>query len=87
MKKDYISLISGTTGDYHVDVIYSGNLEFDLEHPIEATPFIETQNSKKVYWTDNLNPMRCINLANWERDSRRWNDKSFNFSLSYSTVA
>lgn len=45
-------------------IIYRGNLNFSLEHPIEAIASYESENSQKVYWVDGLNQPRVLNLIN-----------------------
>lgn len=43
--------------------LYHGDLGFNPEYPIEALADYETEYIQKVYWTDNLNPPRVINIA------------------------
>lgn len=42
--------------------IFSGNLNFDVEHPIEALPLYELEDVQKVYWVDGKNQPRVINI-------------------------
>lgn len=42
---------------------YRQLLNFDSKHPIEAIGRYETTTIQRVYWTDNYNPPRSINLA------------------------
>lgn len=53
--------------------LYSGNdndLNFDIAHPIETLGFYENENIQKVYWTDNYNQPRVINIVgNIKKDS------------------
>lgn len=44
---------------------YEGNLNFDLEHPIETLCSYEAEHIQKVYWTDDKNQPRLINIAKW----------------------
>lgn len=45
------------------EIIYeSTDLNFSLEYPIQAVGRYETENIQRVYWTDNLNPVRTINI-------------------------
>lgn len=60
-------------------VLYSGNLKFSPEHPIETLAYYENEAIKKVYWTDGLNQMRYINIEASEEERLAWNDNSFNF--------
>ena len=44
-------------------LLYSGDLNFDVEHPIETLVSYEADAIQKVYWTDGLNQPRLINIA------------------------
>ena len=64
--------------------LYSGNLGFDTEHPIETLVSYEAENVQKVYWTDGKNQPRLINIAKWpykdaELEQKIYNDTSFDF--------
>jgi len=46
-----------------VQVIYaSDELNFNEAYPIQTVGRYETENIQRVYWTDNLNPVRTINI-------------------------
>lgn len=50
--------------DYFETVLlFSGNLNFDVKHPIESIGVYENDNIKKVYWVDGVNQPRVINIA------------------------
>lgn len=51
----------GTT--VHISKLYQGNLNFSLEHPIEALGYYESEEVQKVYWVDGYNQNRFINIA------------------------
>mgnify|MGYP003121222738 CR=1 FL=1 len=71
------TFIGGTLQKYDTSVIYVVNLEtfevnllvenedfnFKKNRPIEAVCRYENENIQRVYWTDNLNPVRVINIA------------------------
>lgn len=44
-------------------VLYSSNLGFDLEHPIETSVSYESELIQKVYWVDGKNQPRFINIV------------------------
>ena len=46
---------------------FAGDLNFNVEYPIEAISIYENENTQKVYWTDGLNSPRVINIK--ERSS------------------
>lgn len=59
--------------------MYNGNLNFNYKYPIETISVYESQEIKKVYWTDGLNQPRVINIAAASDIISKWNDDSFNF--------
>lgn len=48
---------------FEVTDIYSGNLNFNSEYPIESICVYETEDIQKIYWTDGVNPLRAINIV------------------------
>lgn len=44
-------------------LLFKGNLDFDTQHPIETLVSYESEIIQKVYWTDNKNQPRVINIA------------------------
>lgn len=44
-------------------ILYKGNLNFDVEHPIESIGIFENKDIQKVYWVDGKNPVRFINIT------------------------
>ena len=63
---DYITRIDLSSGG--TKVIYTGNsannkdLNFSISNPIKAIGSYETETIQKVYWTDNRNQPRLINI-------------------------
>ena len=66
---DYIYRVKMLEGECEVKALYSGNLNFDLENPIEALGVYENESIQKVYWVDNRNQPRVINIMRDYRDS------------------
>ena len=61
-------------------MLYMGKLGFDVEHPLETLVSYESDTIQKVYWTDNLNQPRLINIApSMDEHTRDYNDTSFDF--------
>jgi hypothetical protein len=58
-------------------LLYEGDLNFDLEYPIEAMTFYEAEEIQKVYWTDGKNQPRLINIMQLDKT---YNDKSFDYA-------
>ena len=46
-----------------VTIVYNSLLNFTTRHPIQAVGRFETDCTQKLYWTDNYNPLRTINVA------------------------
>lgn len=44
-------------------VLYSGDLGFDTDYPIETLVSYESESIQKIYWTDHRNQPRIINIA------------------------
>lgn len=68
---DYIYRLeyNALTNSINSNILYEGQLDFDLEYPIEAIGYYESEELQKVYWVDGLNPNRFINIANDENDN------------------
>jgi hypothetical protein len=60
-----------------VKKLFEGTLNFDVTHPIEAIPFHENENIKKVYWVDGKNQPRFINIV---LEGTSYGNDSFDFS-------
>lgn len=57
-----ISLDSIETDTPDVRELYNGNLNFDISSYFDTLYYEEGKNVKKIYWTDNVNPPRVINI-------------------------
>ena len=58
-----INLKKIKSGEPNISILFQGNLNFSLEHPIEAIGSYENESVQKVYWTDGLNQPRIINIT------------------------
>ena len=63
-------------------LLFSGNLGFNINNPIETLSFYENGDIKKVYWVDGINQPRVINVAASSETISKWNNNSFNFVQS-----
>lgn len=71
---DYIySFIVERDGVLKGKLLYQGNLNFRIEHPIETHVSYESEDIQKVYWTDNYNQPRVINIAVSDDKIKVWN--------------
>lgn len=59
---DYIYRID-KNNNYKQETLFSGNLGFNLEHPIETLGVYENEFIQKVYWVDGFNQPRVINIT------------------------
>lgn len=44
-------------------LLFEGNMDLDLDYPLETLVSYESEQVQKVYWTDNKNQPRLINIA------------------------
>lgn len=63
--------------DDYLKLLYSGNLGFSLDHPIETLYNYESENVEKVYWVDGINRPRVINIKG---EIQKNNDSQFDFN-------
>lgn len=87
---NYITLFTKGTNDniYRLEnkgtyfetlLLFSGNLNFSTDYPIENIGVYENDNIQKVYWIDGLNQSRVINIVATDGVKAKWDDNSFNF--------
>lgn len=60
---NYIHRIEKVGSGYILYTLFEGNLNFNLNYPIETLSYYETANIQKVYWIDGLNQPRIINIV------------------------
>ena len=61
---DYIyEIYQNEEGEWENKLLYSGDLNFSVDNPIEALFNYETEDIQKVYWIDGINQLRCINIV------------------------
>ena len=77
--------------EFEITQLFSGDLKFDLEHPIESIVYHETDLIQKIYWIDGKNPLRFLNFmaddderANWDADG---SDFESNKAIHYTVTA
>lgn len=75
----YIYRIYKSESFFVSSVLYSGNLGFNTDYPLETIGVYENENIQKVYWVDGLNQPRVINITAPSDIQSSWNDNSFNF--------
>lgn len=64
--------------DYVIyNVLYSGNLGFNINYPIETLYNYESEKVEKIYWVDGINQPRVINIKNYIKSN---NNAQFDFN-------
>lgn len=74
--RDYIYSLHYTDDKYlnmEGKLLYKGNLNFQVDHPLETLVYEETSDIEKVYWTDGLNQPRLINIKASDSKLKKWN--------------
>ena len=67
-------------GDYFETILlFSGNMNFSVDSPIENIGVYENDNIQKVYWVDGRNQPRVINIVADDTVKSHWNEGSFDF--------
>lgn len=60
---NYIHRIEKKADGWVTTILYIGNLNMDVEHPIQALGIYEGELVQKVYWVDGKNQPRSINIV------------------------
>jgi hypothetical protein len=71
----------GETAYYNLELIYTGAVNFSLEHPIDAKAYYENEETQKVYWTDYNETLRGCDL----KDPNTFAFRAQEFSLTPET--
>jgi hypothetical protein len=77
--KDNIYRLENKGTYFETITLFSGNLNFSTDHPIENIGVYENNNIQKVYWIDGLNQSRVINIVATDAVRAKWDNDSFNF--------
>lgn len=82
--RDRIYRLEKDLNGFTCTILFKGDLNFDIEHPIESIGIFENEDIQKVYWTDNKSQPRFINIVTKESIRNKWTNTSFNFVTSLS---
>lgn len=74
---DRIYKIKKNNNSFIGELLHKGDLNFNLNSPIETLNYFENNNIKKVYFIDNRNQPRIINVSDPKFAS--WSDNQFDF--------
>ena len=64
----------GEQYEFAIQRLFTGNLDFDLEHPIESVVYYETEEIQKIYWVDGKHVLRFMNFMADSTERQRWTD-------------
>ena len=73
VNKDFIFLYDS---EFNQTTLYSGNLNFSIDNPLETLGVYENEYIQKVYWVDGINQPRVINIKG---DKSKFSDSFFDF--------
>ena len=65
------------------EILYAGDLNLSIDNPLETLPLYESDEIKKVYWVDGINPPRVINI---NKPIQYNNNTQFDFSPNIGIV-
>lgn len=69
------------------EVLYRGDLNLDPQNPIKSVFIYETSLLQKIYWVDNVNPPRMINITKPELLSANYDTTTTNnVALGYTSI-
>lgn len=71
--KDHIFLYDS---NFEQTSLYHGNLNFNVNNPLETLGVYENEDIQKVYWVDGINQPRVINIKG---DKSKFSDSFFDF--------
>ena len=57
---------------FELTELYSGNLGFSLDNPIESVVYYETEDIQKIYWVDGLHVLRFMNFMADSQERSSW---------------
>lgn len=84
--KDYADAIIVLTNNgyhaFHDWIAWVGNMNWDINRKITTAGIDENAYYKRVYFTDNLNPLRVVNL----KDEKLWYRTAQEFSINQDTT-
>tara|TARA_R110000824_G_scaffold375749_1_gene566714 strand:+ start:401 stop:4561 length:4161 start_codon:yes stop_codon:yes gene_type:complete len=72
---------------YNERVVYTNkDLNFNINYPIQAIGRYESESIQRVYWTDNLNPVRTFNIETENADNLGIEDLSLSPLASFTSL-
>lgn len=76
---DRIYRLENKTTYFEGVILYTGNLNFNTNSPIESLGVYENEDIQKIYWVDNISQPRVINIVSTEAVRIKWTNNSFDF--------
>lgn len=85
-KTDHIYRLEIIDEDLNVTEIFTGNLNFDTDYPLETLGVYENENIQKVYFIDGKNQARVINIL--ENYNSKYQDNLYEYkSTAFDFIA
>ena len=63
--------------------LFNGNLNLQLDHPIESVVYFETEEIQKIYWVDGFNVLRFLNFMADDKELAKWDTGSEGYVTTY----
>lgn len=70
---DYIYILTYGNKSFEGKLLYKGHLNFSTDNPLETMVSYESSKIQKVYWIDNRNQPRLINIGADNSKIKKWN--------------
>jgi hypothetical protein len=88
MDRIYTIKLNKSSNTFEGSLLFEGDLNLDVYNPVETLPFYENDNISKVYFTDNKNQPRVINIKDPKVLSEDVDNNYFDFiqPLNYEEV-
>ena len=68
-----IDYFAGEEIEFVSNLLFDGDLGFELEHPIESVVYFESEDVQKIYWVDGIHVLRFMNFMADETEQASWN--------------
>ncbi|MBO6248497.1 MAG: hypothetical protein J6N54_06775, partial [Bacteroidales bacterium] len=78
---DRIYRIDYEDGTFEPHLLYTGDLGFEMSHPIESIVYHETETIQKIYWVDGIHVLRFMNFMAEDDEIDNWDDYSFDSTI------
>lgn len=78
---DRIYRIDYVDGGFEPNLLFTGDLGFDMSCPIESIVYHETEAIQKIYWVDGIHVLRFMNFMAEKEERDNWDTNSFDSTI------